>query len=113
MGTLAYLAPERLGGARASAASDVWSLGALACVGLTGRPPRMGGSIAELVEQRDDAPPSVLCPEGARSRSPGSRSAPRAWEAVTLVGALKGHDRQTPVGRDRAPSGHKAVAAPG
>ena len=99
MGTLAYLAPERLGGARASAASDVWSLGALACVGLTGRPPRMGGSIAELVEQRDDAPPSVsdLAPDlgtafdasiGA-ALDPDARRRPSPLAFSTgLVGAL-------------------------
>jgi serine/threonine-protein kinase len=49
VGTLAYLAPEVLGGAQATSASDVYALGVAAFVGLTGTLPRAAGSIAELV----------------------------------------------------------------
>jgi serine/threonine-protein kinase len=99
IGTLAYLAPERLGGVRASAASDVWSLGAVAFVGLTGEPPRGGGSIADLVEQRESAPPwvSELAPDlgsafdasigAALDPDPRHRPSPLAF-STGLVGAL-------------------------
>jgi serine/threonine-protein kinase len=49
VGTLAYLAPEILAGERASAAADVYALGVVAFVGLTGQWPRPAGSMAELV----------------------------------------------------------------
>jgi serine/threonine-protein kinase len=49
VGTLSYLAPEVLAGERASAAADVYGLGVVAFVGLTGELPRPAGSMAELV----------------------------------------------------------------
>ena len=49
VGTLAYLAPEILAGQRATTAADVYGLGVVAFVGLTGQPPRPAGSMAELV----------------------------------------------------------------
>jgi hypothetical protein len=49
VGTLSYLAPEVLAGERASAAADVYALGVVAFVGLTGELPRPAGSMAELV----------------------------------------------------------------
>ena len=50
MGTLAYMPPEQAGGeiAKIDARSDVFSLGAVLCVLLTGRPPYVGES-AEAV----------------------------------------------------------------
>ena len=49
IGTLAYLAPEQLAGEPGSTASDVHALGVIAFLGLTGRPPRSGGSVADVV----------------------------------------------------------------
>jgi hypothetical protein len=49
LGTLAYLAPEQLDGEPGSPASDVYGLGVVAFLGLTGRLPRPGTSIAEIV----------------------------------------------------------------
>lgn len=49
IGTLAYLAPEQLAGEQGSAASDVHALGVIAFLGLTGRPPRPAGSVADVV----------------------------------------------------------------
>jgi serine/threonine protein kinase len=49
VGTLAYLAPEVLGGERASAAADVYALGVVAFVAMTGEWPRPAGSMAALV----------------------------------------------------------------
>jgi hypothetical protein len=59
VGTLAYLAPEVLAGERATAAADVYGLGVVAFVGLTGRPPRPAGSMAELVTSSRSAAPAV------------------------------------------------------
>jgi len=59
VGTLAYLAPEVLAGERATAAADVYGLGVVAFVGLTGRPPRPAGSMAELVTSSRSAALSV------------------------------------------------------
>jgi Protein kinase domain len=59
LGTLAYLAPERLAGVPATAAADVWSLGALVFQGLTGTFPRPTTTVAELVDRRLDVPPLV------------------------------------------------------
>ena len=59
LGTLAYLAPERLAGVPATAAADVWSLGALVFQGLTGTLPRPTTTLAELVDRRLDVPPLV------------------------------------------------------
>jgi serine/threonine protein kinase len=49
VGTLAYLAPEQLLGRPASPASDVHALGAIAFLGLTGRMPSPGDSVAAVV----------------------------------------------------------------
>ena len=49
VGTITYLAPEVLAGERASTAADVYALGVVAFVGLTGEWPRPAGSMAELV----------------------------------------------------------------
>lgn len=49
IGTLVYLAPEQLAGEPASPASDVHALGVVAFLGLTGTPPRPGGSVTDIV----------------------------------------------------------------
>ena len=57
VGTLAYLAPEVLGGSTATAASDVYGLGVVAFEGLTGELPRAAGSVSALVDaHRLEAP---------------------------------------------------------
>jgi serine/threonine-protein kinase len=91
MGTLAYVAPEVLDGDAASPASDVYALGAVAYQGLTGRLPRPGGSVAEVVVSRDMPAPraSEVAPALGRAfdtllgdavaRDPGVRPDARAF----------------------------------
>jgi serine/threonine-protein kinase len=69
IGTLAYLAPEQLAGEPGSAASDVHALGVIAFLGLTGRPPRSGGSVADVVAA------SVQPVDPASAMDPGLGSA--------------------------------------
>ncbi|MEA2607671.1 MAG: eukaryotic-like serine/threonine-protein kinase, partial [Chloroflexota bacterium] len=59
VGTLAYLAPELLAGERATPATDVYALGVVTFVALTGRSPRPGSSMAELVGASGSPAPSV------------------------------------------------------
>jgi hypothetical protein len=65
MGTLAYIAPERLAGEAATPAGDVWSLGAMTYQALTGRLPRGAATVTELAERRlaPSSPPSIANPE--------------------------------------------------
>jgi serine/threonine protein kinase len=57
VGTLAYLAPERLSGDAATPASDVYSLAAVAYEALTGRPPYPVDTLVALVEGQAEPPP--------------------------------------------------------
>ena len=97
IGTLAYLAPEQLAGEPASPASDVHALGVIAFLGLTGRPPRPGGSVADVVAASVAAvePVSVLEPglgsafdapiARALARNPSQR--PTAAELGSMLAA--------------------------
>lgn len=65
-GTLLYAAPEVLAGARASSRSDLYALGVLAYLGLTGSYPFERGAAAELikaVDRGEPRAPSALRPE--------------------------------------------------
>jgi serine/threonine-protein kinase len=59
VGTMAYLAPEILAGERATAAADMYGLGVVAFVGLTGDRPRPVSSMAELVASSGSVAPHV------------------------------------------------------
>ena len=98
-GTLAYIAPERLAGADASAESDVWAVGVLVWEALAGRHPFWGVPLQDvaraieagappLASERRDLPRKLLgAVDAALSLDPGAR--PRASSfAADLRGAL-------------------------
>src|SRR5260370_10645137 len=59
VGTPAYLAPERVAGASATPASDLYSLGIVAYECLTGAPPFRGESLQVALAHRDRRLPSL------------------------------------------------------
>jgi len=99
IGTLAYIAPERLTGEQATAAGDVWSLGAMTYQALTGQLPRPAGTVAEIVDRRLEPPlpPSSVDPSlgtafdrpllAALDAEPSARPSALAFAGL-LVGAL-------------------------
>jgi serine/threonine-protein kinase len=65
LGTAAYLAPEQGAGERVTAAADVYALGAVLYELLTGRPPYIADSLAELAARQREgtiAPVRELAP---------------------------------------------------
>ena len=100
LGTPAYLAPERLGGAQVSAATDVYALGLLLYRALTGRLPWPAETTAEALRAHLYADPDPLpliagLPEGVRdlclrclAKSPSGR--PGAAEVARALAAEVG-----------------------
>jgi eukaryotic-like serine/threonine-protein kinase len=100
VGTLGYLAPELLGSARATPASDVYALGVVAFQCLTGQLPRAAGSVTELVESHARPAPlmSAVAPEvgtgfdgplsAALDSNPKARPAPLALAAGLVAAGL-------------------------
>jgi serine/threonine-protein kinase len=76
LGTAAYLAPEQAAGDEVTAATDVYSLGAVVYELLTGRPPYEFDSLAELAAQQADG---AITP--VRDLEP---SVPEAVEAAVM-----------------------------
>lgn len=68
IGTLAYLAPERLDGRPASPASDVYALGCLLWALLTGAPPYSGSQL-HVIRSHSDAPVPQLEGTDPRTRA--------------------------------------------
>jgi eukaryotic-like serine/threonine-protein kinase len=60
VGTPQWMPPEAFAGVEASAATDVYALGATLYLLLTGAPPFPGASVAELVRSQSTLPPPVL-----------------------------------------------------
>ena len=125
-GTLAYIAPERLGGEEATGAADVWSVGVLLWEALAGRHPfwavspletarRVEGGARPLAELRPDLP-RELCRAVDRMLALDPRKRPTAKQAHHLLGAAEATRgrRERAVSsptvlRERAP--HAALAA--
>src|SRR4051812_18307852 len=59
VGTLAYLAPERLRGDPGGPAADIYALATVAHVGQTGTMPRAAGSVRDVVNSASLRPPAV------------------------------------------------------
>ena len=76
LGTAAYLAPEQIAGEDATRASDIYSLGAVLYELLTGRPPYLFESLAELAAQQAEG---VIVP--ARDLEP---AAPAGVESAVM-----------------------------
>jgi serine/threonine-protein kinase len=76
LGTAAYLAPEQIAGEDATRASDLYSLGAVLYELLTGRPPYVFESLAELAAQQGEG---AIVP--VRDLEP---SVPRELEAAVM-----------------------------
>ena len=125
-GTLAYIAPERLGGGEATGAADVWSVGVLLWEALAGRHPfwavspletarRVEQGARELAELRPDLP-RELCRAVDRMLALEPRKRPSARQCVQLLRAVeerRGHRERAVTSpatlKERAP--HAALAA--
>jgi serine/threonine protein kinase len=102
VGTMAYLSPERVAGAPASVADDLYALGVLAYEALTGRQAFPQDSPAALVHAIMDAPPRPLAVsrpdieptlaaaiDRAMARDPRHRFADAQHMRATLGGVLR------------------------
>lgn len=118
MGTPAYLAPERASGERATALSDVWSLGATLYTAVEGRAPfAQGGSRADTLNAvltRDPAPfeqAGALAPviTAMLTKDPSERAdAARAQELLRQVPGRSKRARTRPSTAATAPRAARA-----
>ena len=120
-GTLAYIAPERLQGAEATPAADVWAVGVLLWEALAGAhpfwgspmhelPAAIGAGAAPLAELRPDLPKRLQAAVAGALDPDPARRPPASALADELRGALRAPPRKKakPV-RRRRPSARIAV----
>jgi serine/threonine protein kinase len=125
MGTMAYMAPERLAGRPATVQSDIYSVGVVLYEGLTGTRPFAAPTPIAMVHAIDQASPAPLrdcCPgldpvlvatvERAMARQPEHRFASAAAMSAALraggeppAGAIGGDDPKTSPGDTPAVTG--------
>lgn len=98
VGTPAFMAPEQLLGEAVDAKADVWSLGAVACACLTGKPPYPGKNLAQLVRNAMRGPPEAI----------GAKCADVPSALATLIDAMLAVDRRC---RPTVPEVHAALDA--
>ncbi len=85
IGTPQYMAPEQAAGERVTAAADIYALGAITYRCLTGRPPFVGSTLAEMIYRAVHVAP----------QRPGTfASLPRAIEDVLAVAMAKSPERR-------------------
>ncbi|WP_443065992.1 serine/threonine-protein kinase [Streptomyces sp. NBC_00503] len=120
VGSPEYTAPERMQGAEAGPASDLWSLGTLLCAAMAGESPfrrdSLGG-ILHAVVSAEIRPPSQAGPllpviRGLLERDPERRTtAPEAERLLSayLAGGSGGLATADRVPADRAPADRTAV----
>ncbi len=120
-GTLAYIAPERLGGAPATAASDVWAVGVMLWEALAGEHPFWRSSVIESARAIEaGAPPLAAARPDLPKRLLGAVDAALAVDAsarpaaAKLAGALRASGRtrrrtRDAGGRSERPSATAAV----
>jgi serine/threonine protein kinase len=115
LGTAAYLSPEQAAGEEVTSATDVYALGAVLFELLTGRPPYVGDSLADLAAKQAEgaiAPVSELAPgvprrvEDAVMRSLARNPAYRPQSAEELA-------RELAPGSSEPPTAPLPVAAKG
>jgi eukaryotic-like serine/threonine-protein kinase len=111
LGTATYIAPERVGGGRASPAADIYSLGVVLYEMLTGRPPFVADTIEEVIRAHLEVsprsvralaawvPPGIahLC-EAALAKDPAGRPASAGALAAQLRAAAEAADDALPAG---------------
>lgn len=106
-GTLAYMSPQQQFGEPASAADDIYALGATLYELLTGKPPFYTGNLAAQIERR--APDSLV----ARRQQLGvtGEAIPPAWEeTIAACLAKRPEDRPRTAGEVAARLGDPAAA---
>ena len=107
VGTPAYMPPEQAWGRAASIRSDVYGLGGILYMILSGRPPHQGKSVDEILERaRKDTPPTIdrearpiaeglvqICAK-AMAREPGNRYPDAGALSADLDGFSEGEVRR-------------------
>jgi hypothetical protein len=123
-GTLAYIAPERLAGADAAPASDVWAVGVLLWESLSGRHPFWGMPLQEvalaiergappLVDQRPDLPRRLLAAvSSALEAEPAERPHASALAGELRLAVRPEPTRAAPRRAPRTRVTHAVPAAP-
>ena len=115
IGTPAYLAPERVSGAPASPATDLYSLGVVAYQCLTGHPPFSGEPLVVALAHLDQGmpalpafvPPGVAALVAELTRQDPAARPPSAWDA-----ALQAEHLRVLLSSPEALSRHGTAAAP-
>ena len=115
IGTPAYLAPERVSGAPASPATDLYSLGVVAYQCLTGHPPFSGEPLVVALAHLDQGmpalppsvPPGVAALVAELTRQDPAARPPSAWDV-----ALQAEHLRVLLSSPQALSRHGTAAAP-